>query len=243
MKRLLYFPFAFLFIMSCGEPKSPIKKHVHIFKERCFVKDKLQRREIISRSALHQGKMITYAVFLQGSGKYSLKIVTTFRFDTAFNEEYPIMADWNRVIKTQKIDFLFDDSIIKEIPFVKEYGCVIRKKSELENDLDFIASVYFADNLNGTSGCYEIDGFGGSNGGSEYFGYYSMKGELLCDWYHDYPHSESIKKRGEWKNVISTLCNGDSTRFPLEINGIYVTPLEWANEPSQEKIWFRMFGM
>ena len=141
---------------------------------------------------------LNYTTIVAGKDHYGLEIRTTYLNDTNY-----IKKDWpteqNQVVLRQELIFKHKDSVLSQIP------CNVRKKSFIKsgrniNLLD--AVIYDAASISGSKGgFYLIHGSAGCKDCSTYFGYYSLKGQLLFENY--YSNNENfVENAGDFKKIL-----------------------------------------
>jgi len=189
----------------------------------------ISQRKLDSSSVHKQGELVTYSTSLNAVENYSLKIMTTYRYDTAFIA-HGFLVDWDSIITEQKMCFQLNDSILKALDFVEDGKCkILIKPHKPENTLDIISGIYLIKGKNNVGAFYKIEGCGGANGGSQYTGYFSLNGNLLFESYLDHPHSIPIEV-GDYKSMLANFDLNDTTEISTEINGCWVFPPQWSNE-------------
>jgi hypothetical protein len=157
----------------------------------------------------HKDSTFSYSTSVLGKRGYSLKIVTECLYDSSFfNKGY--ILDRNMFTISQTIIFLYKDSTIKHVKHpvnhITQKTSSMAKVKVLDNVIYAIGVVETKDSV-----FYVIKGSGGCNTCSEFYGFYSLKGDLYWSMYSS--KIDNFKKEtGDYSMVVKRLEISDNLR-------------------------------
>jgi hypothetical protein len=175
------------------------------------------------------GDVLSYTTSIAGGNGHVLQIKTTYLYDTEY-----IIHGWpseqNQVVLSQELIFKYKDSVLCRKPFPVRDTSVIRfnKKITLSDNIISVAAF-----ITGTKGSfYTIHGYGGCSYCSHYFGYYSLKGQLLFENYWS-DRDKFIINIGNEKSVLNHFgVSARRAKIPFA-KDITVFPLARSGETSE----------